>query len=106
MLQLTKTDETYVYTDEADILNKIMFGQTASVWKTENKDLAKSGRNQRDYATTQQLVILANLETLNAHFISEGKTKRERVNLLIESAERQYRSFILQEEEQSKSLKK
>lgn len=102
MLQLTKADETYVYTDEADILNKIMFGQTASAWRLENIDLAKNGRNQRDYATTQQLVILANLETLNAHFMNDGKTQKERIELLIDSVERQYRSFILQEKVQSK----
>jgi hypothetical protein len=93
-LQLVKSKEIYIYTDEADILNIIVFGQTAAEWKKTNKRLAKSGRNQRDYATTSQLVIMANLENLNAHFISVGKSKKDRIKLLIESAERQYKSLI------------
>ena len=101
-LQLTKFAETHVYTDEADILNKIIFGQTALEWRTDNKELVKNGRNQRDYATTQQLVILANLENLNSHFISEGKSQEERIKLLINSLERQYKTFIQQEEEENK----
>ncbi len=103
-LQLTKSQQTFVYTDEADILNLIVFGQTAADWRVSNKKSSKSGRNQRDYATVQQLVILANLENLNAHFISEGKNQNQRINLLVNSAERQFKSLLLEEEEQKKLL--
>jgi len=101
-LKMTKSQQSFVYTDEADILNLIIFGQTASDWRKANKDLASGGKNQRDYATVQQLVILANLENLNAHFILEGKSQRIRIQLLIEAAERQYKSLIQQEEEHKK----
>ena len=100
-LQLIKTQETYVYTDEADMLNAIVFGQTASEWRKVNQELAKNSRNQRDYATVQQLVLLANLETLNAQFISEGKDQKQRIKLLLAATERQYKTFIDQEEEQN-----
>lgn len=104
MLQLAKEQETFVYTDEADMLNKIIFGQTAAEWRSANEKLAKNGRNQRDFATIQQLVVLANLENLNAHFISKGKNQKERILILLESAESQYKSFIRQEEAQRKLL--
>lgn len=104
MLQLAKEQETFVYTDEADMLNKIIFGQEAAEWRIANEKLAKNGRNQRDFATIQQLVVLANLENLNAHFISQGKNQKERIRMLLESAESQYRSFIRQEAEQEKLL--
>ena len=101
-LNLTKSAQTFVYTDEADMLNKIVFGQSAAEWRQANPELVKSGRNQRDHATIQQLVLLANLENLNAHFISEGKDQGERVRLLVAAAQRQYQSLISQEEEQKK----
>jgi len=101
-LNLTKSKQSYVYTDEADMLNKIIFGQTAAEWRKLNPGLAKSNRNQRDHATIQQLVLLANLENLNAHFISEGKTQPERIQLLISAAQRQYQSLVAQDVEQKK----
>lgn len=101
-LSLTKSQQTYVYTDEADMLNKIVFGQTAAEWRQSNPELVKSNKNQRDHATIQQLVLLANLENLNAHYISLGKNQLERIQLLIADASRQYQSFVAQEEEQKK----
>ena len=103
-LQLSKSQKNFVYTDEADILNKLVFGQTATEWRKMHPKLAKSGRNQRDYASIQQLAILANLENLNAHFISENKSQMERIQLLANSVERQYKSFVIQEEAQNKLL--
>jgi len=104
MLQLTKQDEVFVYTDEADMLNKIVFGQTAAEWKKANKKLAKGSQNQRDYASIHQLVILANLENLNAHFIEAGYDQRKRMKLLIKSAEQQYQSFLFKQESEIKLL--
>lgn len=104
-LQLDKVQGTYIYTDEADMLNKLVFGQTAAEWRKSDPKLAKTSKNQRDYATIGQLVLLANLENLNAHFISEGKSQLERIQLLASSAQRHYKSFIIQEEEQKKLAK-
>lgn len=101
-LHLTKLKQILVYTNEADMLNKIIFGQTASEWRKSNPELVKGGKNQRDYATIQQLVLLANLENLNAHFISEGKKQPQRIQSLLDAAERQYKSLVTQQEEQKK----
>ncbi len=101
-LSLTEKAKTYTYTDEADMLNKIIFGSTAAEWRKANTELDKSGKNQRDYATIHQLLLLANLENLNAHFIAEGKSQIERISSLIESARRQYTSLLSKEEEQKK----
>jgi hypothetical protein len=52
----------FVYSDEADLLNIIIFGKTAKIWREEN--LSKKG-NIRDFASIEQLLLLANLENLN-----------------------------------------
>lgn len=101
-IDILKANQSYIYTDEADLLNMLVFGQSASEWRKLNPDLSKSSKNQRDHATIQQLVLLANLENLNAHFISEGKAQPERIQLLSTSVQRQYKSLITQEEEQNK----
>jgi len=102
-LDAPKTLQKFVYTDEADLLNAIVFGQTAADWRDVNPTLAKSGKNQRDYASIEQLAILANLENLNAHYISEGKSQTERIQILAKSARQQYSSFVESAEEQGKN---
>lgn len=99
--------ETYTYTNEADMLNTIVFGQTASSWKAAHPQLSLGQRNQRDYATTIQLVIIANLENLNSHLISEGKTQAERIVVLRKTAQQQYRALVSvdQAEKKYKELK-
>ena len=57
---------SFIYADEADILNVALFGQTAKQW--ENLHPSTSG-NMRDEATIEQLIVLANLESLNAEYI-------------------------------------
>jgi hypothetical protein len=69
----------FVYASEADILNVALFGMTAKQWQEENPKL--SG-NMRDYADVNQLVCLANLESLNAHFIDENISQNLRVEKL------------------------
>ena len=103
LLQLAKSQEVFVYTDEADMVNKVVFGETAAEWKANNLNQAKNNKNQRDFASIEQLVVLANLENLNAHFISEGKDQQNRMQLLITAAQRQFKSFITEEEENSKN---
>ena len=73
---LTEKQINFVYASEADVLNMALFGKTAKEWREENPD--KKG-NIRDYANVSQLVCLANLENLNAVFINDGLSQRERL---------------------------
>ena len=75
-----------VYADEADVLNVAMFGITAREWRDANPD--KKG-NIRDYATINELICLANLESLNSVMIDEGIPQRERLIRLNRTAIRQ-----------------
>ncbi|MES9861952.1 MAG: KilA-N domain-containing protein [Candidatus Thiodiazotropha sp. LLP2] len=65
-----------VYASEADLLNVALFGITAKQWRDANPKLKG---NMRDHANVHQLVCLANLESMNAHFIEEGLSQSERV---------------------------
>lgn len=75
--------EGIAYASEADILNLALFGVTAKQWRETNPDLKG---NIRDHATTEQLLVLVNLENLNAHFIKDGLAKDERLVKLNEIA--------------------
>ena len=74
--ELTPAQKSFVYADEADMLNVAMFGKTAREWREENPDLKG---NIRDYATINQLICLSNMENLNADFINEGLSQSERL---------------------------
>ena len=74
--ELTPAQVQFVYASEADVLNVALFGQTAKQWKASNPDLKG---NMRDYADVNQLVCLANLESLNAHLINEQTSLSERI---------------------------
>ena len=74
-----------------DVLNMALFGKTARQWRDENPD--KKG-NIRDYANVSQLVCLANLENLNAHFIEEGFTQSDRLVKLNQIAINQMKILI------------
>ena len=95
---LTEKQKQYVYANEADILNVALFGKTAKEWKDENPNL---DGNMRDYANILQLVILINLENLNAEMINQGIEQNKRLERLNEVAKKQY--AILQD---SKGIKK
>lgn len=71
------------YASEADLLNVAVFGKTAKEWRESNQD---GKGNLRDSASLLQLIILANLENLNATFIRQGLPQAERLKLLHESA--------------------
>jgi len=73
---LNKKQITFVYANEADVLNMALFGKTAKQWREEN---LKEQGNIRDYANVSQLVCLANLENLNAVFINDGLVQSERL---------------------------
>ena len=74
--ELTPQQKSFVYADEADMLNVAMFGKTAREWREENPDLKG---NIRDYASINQLICLSNMENLNAVFINEGLSQSERL---------------------------
>lgn len=76
---LTAKQISFVYANEADVLNMALFGKTAKQWRDENPD--KKG-NVRDYANVTQLVCLVNLENLNAVFIDERIKQNERLQKL------------------------
>lgn len=77
--ELNPAQINFVYASEADILNVALFGITAKEWREQNSD--KKG-NIRDVANVNQLVCLANMESLNAHFINEGLLQKERLQKL------------------------
>ncbi len=90
---LSKQQISFVYANEADILNMALFGKTAKQWRDKNPD--KKG-NIRDYANVSQLVCLSNLESLNAVFINEGMKQSERLEKLNQIAISQMK-ILLQE---------
>lgn len=79
------------------MLNRLVFGQTAIEWRLNNPVLVTGQKNQRDYASTQQLIILANLESLNSHLVSDNKSQTDRIRILAKEANRQYNSLIISE---------
>lgn len=74
--ELTKEQMSFVYADEADMLNVVLFGMTAKEWRASNKN--KKG-NIRDYASIKQLLVLANMESYNSILIVQGLTQEERM---------------------------
>ncbi len=89
--QLTSQQTNLVYASEADILNMALFGKTAKQWRDENPG---NKGNIRDEANMSQLVCLANLETLNAHFIQQRMASSERLTLLNQTAIQQMRLLL------------
>ena len=77
--ELTTAQVTYTYTNEADMLNVVLFGKTAKQWKDENP--MEKG-NMRDVATLNQLLVLSNLESYNAILINQEKSQKERMKLM------------------------
>jgi hypothetical protein len=87
-----KTKANLVYANEADILNVALFGMTAKEWRDTN--LNKEG-NLRDYATIEQLVVLSNLESINALLIQQNLTQAQRLEQLNKVAISQMQSLVL-----------
>lgn len=84
---ITEKQKQYVYANEADVLNVALFGMTAKEWKDKNPNL---DGNVRDYANILQLVILVNLENLNAEMINQGFDQSKRLQRLNEIAKKQF----------------
>ena len=83
---LTKEQIYFTYASEADLLNVALFGITAGEWRKQNKDL---DGNMRDYASIEQLLVLANMESYNAMLIEQELKSSERIVLLNKMAKSQ-----------------
>ena len=87
---VTKEQISYTYAEEADLLNVALFGMTAKQWRDAYLDLKG---NIRDYATLEQLVVLSNMESINALLIQQQLTQGERLVQLNKVAIMQMRSL-------------
>ena len=83
---LTREQQSFVYADEADMLNVALFGLTAAQWRSQNQGCKG---NIRDYASLQQLLVLANMESYNALLIEQKLPQTERLQILRQMAVRQ-----------------
>jgi hypothetical protein len=88
---LTQEQIGLIYASEADVLNMALFGKTARQWREENP--GKEG-NIRDYSAVEQLLVLANLESINAEFIRMELPQSERLARLNQIAIRQMKSLM------------
>lgn len=84
--EVTSSQAAITYATEADLLNVALFGQTARQWRDANPKLEG---NVRDYASIEQLLVLANMEGMNAEFIHMGLPQGERLKRLNQIAIRQ-----------------
>ena len=98
--ELTPQQISYVYANEADVLNVALFGVTAKQWRDANPDLKG---NIHDYANINELICLSNMENLNAVFINENMSQPERLVKLNQIAIQQMN--VLQEVGKRKLLK-
>jgi len=96
--KITKQQVGFLYANEADLLNVALFGITAKQWRDNNSDLKG---NIRDYATLEQLVVLSNLESINALLIEQSLPQKDRLVQLNKVAITQMKSLV-----ESKAIKK
>lgn len=85
---LTDKQKNFVYAEEADVLNVALFGMTAKEWRDNNPKFAENG-NMRDYTDILHLIILNNLENINAQLIKNGVSQKDRLITLNETAKEQ-----------------
>jgi len=90
-VELTKEQISYIYANEADLLNVALFGKTAVQWRKENP---KISGNIRYYATLEQLVVLSNMESINALLIQQNTPSQERIKQLNDVAILQMKSLL------------
>ena len=99
-LNISQMKQGIVYASEADLLNMVIFGCTAKQWQEANPELAKT-MNIRDTATINQLIVLSNIESLNAELIKQGVSKEDRFSILRRTAEEQLAVLISRNAEQN-----
>jgi len=88
---LTNKEISITYANEADVLNVALFGKAAKEWRNENPDLKG---NIRDYATIEQLIVMVNIENMNANFIEQGLEQKQRLIELNKIARAQLKSLL------------
>jgi len=88
--EITPAQAKITYASEADVLNVALFGQTAKQWRDSNPKLEG---NMRDHATVEQLLVLANIESMNAEFIHMELKQGERLKRLNQIAIRQMQTL-------------
>ena len=91
--EVTKAQANLVYANEADLLNVALFGITAAEWRESNPGAGKKA-NIRDGATLEQLIVLSNLESINALLIEQGLSQSDRLIQLNKTAITQMKSLI------------
>ena len=89
--ELTSAQIGITYANEADILNVALFGKTAKEWRDENP---YTKGNIRDYATIEQLIVMVNLENMNANLIESGVQQQQRLIELNKIARKQLETFL------------
>ncbi len=90
-LQISKLQVSLVYADEADVLNIALYGQTAKERRVKNP---KDKGNIRDTSTIEQLIVLANIESMNAEYIKLWLSQDKRLHLLNQTAISQMKSLL------------
>jgi hypothetical protein len=88
--EVTPAQAAITYASEADVLNVALFGQTARQWRDANPNL---DGNMRDHATIEQLLVLANIEGMNAEFIHMALPQSDRLKRLNQIAIRQMQTL-------------
>lgn len=83
---LTDKQKLFLYANEADVINVALFGMTAKEWREKNPEL---DGNIRDYADILHLIVLSNLEVLNASMIENNVNQKDRLESLNITAKRQ-----------------
>lgn len=91
--KIPKSQESYIYANEAEILNVAVFGQTSKNWKQENPSLSLKGLNIRDVADIPHLTVLSNCEVMNAELLARNINAKKRLETLSEMAARQLKSL-------------
>jgi len=89
--EIDNSQSTFIYASEADVLNIALFGKTAKQWREENPDAVG---NIRDQSTIEQLVVLSNMESINAMLIHQGIHQFERLIQLNQLAISQMKSLL------------
>lgn len=89
--EITKPQSSFIYANEADLLNVALFGMTAKEWRDKIPD---SKGNIRDEATIEQLVVLSNMESINALLIRNELSQSERLIELNKVAISQMKSLL------------
>jgi len=104
--KLNKKQISFIYANEADVLNLALFGKTAKQWREDTSTGSASDEkgNIRDFSSIEQLVVLSNMESINAMLIQQGLSQPERLEQLNQLAITQMKS-LLKHNDRLKKLK-